>query len=270
MSSRPVAAVYSAKSGGSVSHRQSEEPNGENVSSPSFASERGCVVIKSTPKKLRLLSDNFRPASSFLTHFHARHERVRLTVWYPTQTDDIVLATSLSQNSNNYRGDISISERFGGKVVVTLTGIGAHDAAIQLERLPNGPTPEAPWQNCSRHHREWYCPRLSCIGMAMPNIDAGGGGTCRKCLGARPRTLAESAQIWHDELRISLDNGRDGPGAAEGGAAAIALHAGMSSANPNPNPNPVTPSNAAQQTNTIGPVPLCPLRTATSCSIDQR
>ena len=173
------------------------------------------------PKRARLATTETNTGSNVDTCAHpsADEEKTRLTVWgCLDQITDENLVRSLQSTTSraNFSGNLSIVERcYAGKAIVVLTGRNAHRAALYLSNLPNGPTNKCPWRNVTEHWREWYCPRLSCVGLEAdrPNIDESNGDNrhsarCRACACSRPQGLLQAAQIWDQDLVRSMEEDR--------------------------------------------------------------
>ena len=179
------------------------------------------------PKRARLASAEGSAATvnsaDISSHPSADEAKARLTVWNcPDHLSDEQLVECVKSIAAraNFTGDVSIVERFyAGKCIVVLTGANAHRASLALSTLPNGPQltgpNQYPWRNVGEHHREWYCPRLSCVGSETdrPNIDESNGNNralarCRGCGGARPQSLLHAAQMWEQDLVDSLEEAR--------------------------------------------------------------
>lgn len=154
-------------------------------------------------------------------HPSADEEKSRLTVWgcEPGQLSSGKLVgaiQTLVASRANFDGSVSVVDQFrADRAVIVLAGRHAHRAALLLTNLPNGPNAQRPWKNFSEHHREWYCPQLSCSGLGIdrPNIDDSNGknratALCRGCNGPRPRNLLQHAQIWEEEITKSIEEDR--------------------------------------------------------------
>ena len=173
------------------------------------------------PKRARLAPTETNIASDIdiSTHPSADEEKTRLTVWgcSDQMTDEYLVQSLKSMASRaNFSGDVSIVERsYAGKVIIVLTGRNAHRAALFLSNLPNGPTDQYPFRNVTEHYREWYCPRLQCVGLETdrPNIDESNGDNrnsarCRGCACPRPQSLLHAAHIWDQDLVQSMEEDR--------------------------------------------------------------
>ena len=213
--------------GDSTSTGQADAASAESADSSSLDTIPARMPDGPAPKRARLANaegstatDNSVDASS---HPSADEAKTRLTVWNcPDHLSDEQLIECLKSmiTRANFTGDVSIVDRFyAGKCIVVLTGANAHRAALTLSMLPNGPQltgpNQYPWRNIGEHHREWLCPRLSCVGLETdrPNIDESNGNNrssarCRGCGGARPQSLLHAAQLWEQDLADSLEEAR--------------------------------------------------------------
>ena len=152
-----------------------------------------------------------------LAHPNADKEKSRLTVWGFVPTGDLVGSIqSLSASRAHFNGRVLLVDQYHSKrAVVVLSGRNAHRAALLLTNLPDGPNQQCPWHDISEHHREWYCPRMSCIEIEIdrPNIDTSGGknrsaALCRGCGCARPKSLLEYSRIWERDVARGIEEDR--------------------------------------------------------------
>jgi hypothetical protein len=191
-------------------------PTGRSASTSNSSSSTAMTADGPAPKRARFAPA--APDSSLVDiscHPSGDEAKARLTVWGCSDSiSDEQLVQSLQSMTSrvNFTGGVSIVEKsYAGKAIIILTGRNAHRAALLLSNLPNGPQltnqNQYPWRNVSEHHREWYCPRLSCVGLEIdrPNIDESNGNNrssarCRGCGCARPHTLLQANQLWEQDL----------------------------------------------------------------------
>ena len=198
-----------------------DDRGGADASSAAGFAHNSSLLDGPAPKRPRLAATetNFGANVDAPEPPSADEEKTRLAVWgYSDQMTDEYLVQSLKSMSSraNFSGEVSIVERsYAGKAIVVLTGRNAHRAALYLSNLPNGPTDQYPFRNITEHYREWYCPRLSCIGLETdrPNIDESNGDNrnsarCRGCARSRPQSLLEATQIWEQDLVQNMEEAR--------------------------------------------------------------
>ena len=213
--------------GGSTSTGQSGAASAGSADNSSSDTNPARMPDGPAPKRARLANAEGSTATNnsvdTSSHPSGDEAKTRLTVWNcPDHWSDEQLIECLKSMTAraNFTGDVSIVDRFyAGKCIIVLTGANARRAALTLSMLPNGPQfsgpNQYPWRNIGEHLREWYCPRLSCVGLETdrPNIDESNGNNrssarCRGCGGARPQSLLHAAQLWEQDLADSLEEAR--------------------------------------------------------------
>ena len=178
-------------------------------------SSTGPAIKRTRVDAMRIGSDSDVGGAS--AHTNVDKEKSRLTVWGFVPTGDLVGSIqSLSASRAHFDGRVLLVDQYHSKrAVVVLSGRNAHRAALLLTNLPDGPNQQCPWHDISEHHREWYCPRMSCIEMEIdrPNIDTSGGknrsaALCRGCGCARPKSLLEFSRGWERDVARGIEEDR--------------------------------------------------------------